>query len=145
MGLYNESLNQNIDNLQVNGRLGNGSGGNGSGGTSFKSEILYTNSGTNRDNIELSKPYTEFDYLDVTVVKYDDISHYDFMHTFIDCSQQSDILNNTLYEGRNNNNFIDVWATASYYMRFKFTDATHITYPNASGSCAIYEIKGIKF
>lgn len=27
MGLYNESLNQNIDNLQVNGKIGNGSGG----------------------------------------------------------------------------------------------------------------------
>ena len=26
MGLYNESLNQNIDNLQVNGKLGNSSG-----------------------------------------------------------------------------------------------------------------------
>ena len=27
MGLYNESLNQNIDNLQVNEKIGNGSGG----------------------------------------------------------------------------------------------------------------------
>lgn len=27
MGLYNESLNQNIDNLQVNGKIGNSSGG----------------------------------------------------------------------------------------------------------------------
>lgn len=27
MGLYNESLNQNIDNLQVNRKIGNGSGG----------------------------------------------------------------------------------------------------------------------
>ena len=88
MGLYNESLNQNIDNLQVNSRLGNGGGG-GTSGTSFKSEILYTNSGTNKDNIELSKPYTEFDYLDVTVVKYDDISHYDFFHMLYDVSRYS--------------------------------------------------------
>lgn len=142
MGLYNESLNQNIDNLQVNGKIGNGGG---TGGSGFKSEILYKNSGTSREEILLSKPYNDFDYLDITIIKYDDNSHYDFMHTIIDCSQQSDILNNTLYGGRNNNNFIDVWATASYYMQFKFTDATHITYPGASGSCAIYEIKGIKF
>ena len=144
MGLYNESLNQNIDNLQVNGRLGNGSGGNGSGGTSFKSEILYTNSGTNRDNIELSKPYTEFDYLDVTVVKYDDISHYDFFHMLYDVSQQNDITSNSLLAGRTNNNFVSVWSNTAY-IRFRMTDDTHIEYPNSEGRCAIYQIKGIKF
>ena len=142
MGLYNESINQNIDNLQVNGRLGNGGGG--TSGTSFKSEILYTNSGTNRDNIELSKSYTEFDYLDVTVVKYDDIKHYDFFHMFYDVSQQSDIVNNSLLTGRTNNNFVSVWANTTY-IRFRMVDDKHIEYPNSGGTCAIYQIKGIKF
>ena len=38
MGLYNESLNQNIDNLQVNRKLGNGGGGSTS---KYSETVLY--------------------------------------------------------------------------------------------------------
>ena len=122
-----------------------GSGGGSGGGSSVRREILYTATEISRTDIELSKPYTDFDYLDITILKYDDGSYYDFMHTFIDCAQQADIMNNNLFTGRTNSNIIDIWATANSFMRYKFTDATHITYPAAGGSCAIYCIKGIKF
>ena len=121
------------------------------GGGSFSSEILYTATGTSRTEIELSRPYTDFDYLDITILKYDDGSYYDFMHTFIDCAQQADIMNNNLFTGRTNTNFIDVWAKANSFMRYKFTDATHITYPThgaevgANGANTIFQVKGIKF
>lgn len=139
MGLYNQSLNENVDNVQINEHISNGGGG-----STFKSEVLYTNSGTSREDITLSKPYTDFNYLDITILKYDDNSYYDFMHTFVDCAQQEDIMNNSLLSGRTNSNIIDVWAVSNSYIRFKLTDATHITYPIAEGVNTIYEIKGIK-
>lgn len=117
----------------------------GGGSCSFTSEILYTATETGRNEIELSKPYTDFDYLDITILKFDDNNYYDFMHTFIDCTQQADIMNNNLFTGRTNSNVIDVWANANMFMRFKFTDATHITYPLANGSNTIFQVRGIKF
>lgn len=119
--------------------------GSSGGGGSVSTEILYTATGTSRTEIELSRPYTDFDYLDITILKYDDGSYYDFMHTFIDCAQQADIMNNNLFTGRTNSNVIDVWATANLFMRYKFTDATHITYPLANGTNTIFQVKGIKF
>ncbi len=123
--------------IQNVGSLPQGSG-------SVNTEILYTATGTPREEIELSKPYTDFDYLDITILKYDDNSYYDFMHTFIDCAQQADIINNNLFNGRTNSNIIDIWARDNSFMRFKFTDAMHITYPIANGPNTIFQVKGIK-
>lgn len=139
MGLYNQSLNENIDNVKINEHINNGGGG-----SSLKSEVLYTNSGTNREDIVLSKPYTDFDYLDITILKNDDSNYNDFIHTFVDCTQQEAIMNNTFLPGRTNSNIMDIWSSTNSFMRFKFTDTTHITYQLSSGLNAIYQIKGIK-
>ena len=141
MGIYNEAINQNIDNLQVNTRLGNGGGES----TKFTSEILYTNSGTGKDDITLSKPYTDFYYLDITFVKYDDNTYFDFIHTQIDCSQIDEIINNTLLSGRTNCLFYSVTAGSSTLIHYKFTDSQHISYLASLGNMSIYQIKGIKF
>ena len=137
MGLYNESINQNIDNLQVNGRLGNGGG-------STKFEILYTNSGTGKDDITLTKPYTDFDYLYITFVKYDDNSYYDFSNEIIDCSQIVEIMNNTLLSGKSNSLYHSVIG-GNGQIHYKFNDSTHAAYLSSLGSLSIFQIKGIKF
>ena len=138
MGLYNESINQNIDNLQVNNRLGNGGGS-----TKFETEILYTNSGTGKDNITLTKPYTDFDYLYITFVKYDDNSYYDFSNEIIDCSQIEEIMNNTLLSGKSNSLYHSVLG-GNGQIHYKFNDSTHAAYLSSLGSLAIFQIKGIK-
>ena len=52
-----------------------------SGSCSFTSEILYTATETGRSEIELSKPYTDFDYLDITILKFDDNTPYESWKT----------------------------------------------------------------
>ena len=66
MGLYNESLNQNIDNLQVNSRLGNG-GGSGSGG--YSKQTLYVNDTATAQSIVLSDSYKNYDALSFRITR----------------------------------------------------------------------------
>ena len=129
MGLYNESINQNIDNLQVNARLGNGGG-------SRTKQTLYTNSTASAQPIELSDSYKNYDLLIFRMIRvadgldnYQDEKYYD---------------KDWIEECQNSNNRIQFFAY-NQWNTYQVTDETHFTLSNASNGVYTKEVIGIKY
>ena len=129
MGLYNEAINQNIDNLQVNTRLGNGSGG-------YSKQTLYVNDTTTAQSIVLSDSYKNYDLLIFRMIRvadgldnYQDEKYYD---------------KDWIEECQNSNNRIQFFGY-NQWNTYQVTDETHFTLTHAANGVYTKEVVGIKY
>ena len=128
MGLYNESLNQNIDNLQVNTRLGNGGT---SGG--YTQTLLADGEYTNGNSINLSSEYTNYDDI-LFVVKNTSPSGFITNHYV-----NKETINYVIA----NDYTIELYGYSSNFISLKFTGNSAINFVNGGG--VVYKVYGIKY
>ena len=128
MGLYNESLNQNIDNLQVNTRLVNGGT---SGG--FTQTLLAEGEYVNGNSISLLNEYTNYDDI-LFVVK--NTSPSGFITNYY-------LNKETVNYVIGNDYTIELYGYSSNFISLKFTGNSTINIVNGGG--IVYKVYGIKY
>ena len=133
MGLYNEAINQNIDNLQVNRRIGNG-GGSGSGG--YSKQTLYANDTAAAQSIVLSDSYKNYDALSFRITRiadskdnYQDEKYFD--KDYIEKCQ----LNGAYFQ----------FFAYSEWNTFAVADENNFNLINHGGTVYVNEVIGIKY